>query len=308
MASSQENLILVTGATGAQGGAAAQALLRAGHRVRAVARDPDTAAARKLAEQGVEVVKGDFDEVVSLDAAVTGATGVFSMQMPASPDDPDREVRTGRALVDSAYRAGVQTFVHTSVARAGDQAKFVGIEEGRWSRSYWDSKSTVNEAVAARGFSRFVILKPAFMMDNLLPPKAPFMFPALAARGRIETALEPGTRLDLIAADDVGAFVAAAFDNPDRFNGHSIDLAAEALTMEEIAAKIAVVTGKSVTAVSLSEGDAVASGVNPGVASSQAWNNVEGYKVDLAAARAWGVSITPFDKWVANHRDQFVIG
>jgi len=184
----------------------------------------------------------------------------------------------------------------------------VGIEEGRWSRSYWDSKSTVNEAVAARGFSRFVILKPAFMMDNLLPPKAPFMFPALAARGRIETALEPGTRLDLIAADDVGAFVAAAFDNPDRFNGHSIDLAAEALTMEEIAAKIAVFTGKSVTAVSLSEGDAVASGVNPGVASSQAWNNVEGYKVDLAAARAWGVSITSFDKWVANHRDQFVIG
>jgi len=307
MASATESPILVTGATGAQGGAAARALLRAGYHVRALVRNPGAAAARALMQQGVEVVQGDFDDVASLDMAVAGAAGIFSMQMPAGPDDPDREVRTGQALVDAAYRAGVQTFVHTSVARAGDQADFVGMNDGRWPRTYWDSKSAVNGAVAARGFDRFVILKPAFMMDNLLPPKAAFMFPALAARGRIETAIATETRLDWIAADDVGAFAAAAFGNPDRFNGRSIDLAAEALTMEEVAAKIAAGTGKPVIAVSLSESDAVASGINPAVASSQAWNNVEGYKVDLAATHAWGVPLTSFDKWIASYGDQFVI-
>lgn len=307
MASSHSHLVLVTGATGAQGGAAARALLEAGHGVRAIVRDPGSASARVLAAQGVELVRGAFDDVASLDAAAAGVAGIFSVQMPPSPDDIDSEVRTGLALVDAAYRAGVEMFVHTSVARAGDQSSFVGWDEGRWWPAYWDSKSAVNEAVAKRGFRHFVILRPAFMMDNLLPPKAAFMYPALAAHGRVETALASGTRLDMIAAADIGAFAAAAFAEADRFNGHTIDLAAEALTMDEVAAKLTAGTGKSVTAVSLSEADAVAQGIAPGIASSQAWNNVEGYKVDLAAARAWGVPVTSFDKWVADHRDKFVI-
>jgi uncharacterized protein YbjT (DUF2867 family) len=308
MASSQGDLILVTGATGAQGGAVARALLDAGYRVRAIARDPATASARVLAERGVEVLQGDFDDVVSLDVAASGVDGVFSMQMPPQPGDPEREIRTGCALVDAAYRAGLRTFVHTSVARAGDQGGFIGWDEGRWSPIYWNSKSAVNDAVAKRGFEHFVILKPAYMMDNLLPPKAAFMYPALATHGRLETALAPDTRLDLIAAADMGAFAAAAFAAPERFDGHSIDLAAESLTMDEIAAKLAAGTGKSVIAVSLSEDEAVTRGINPGVASSQAWNNVEGYKVDLAATRSWGVPVTSFDRWVADHRDKFVIG
>ena len=308
MANSQAGLILVTGATGAQGGAAARALRNAGYRVRAIVRDPSAASARLLAANGIEVVRGDFDDIASLDAAAAGADGVFSVQMPPDPEDLDREIRTGRALVDAAYRAGVQTFVHTSVARAGDQASFVGWNEGRWWPAYWDSKSAVNEAVAARGFNRFVILKPAFMMDNLLPPKAAFMFPALGNHGRIETALAPDTRLDLIAAADIGAFAAAAFADPARFHGHAIAMAAEALTMDEVAAKLAAGTGKPVTALSLSEADALARGISPGVASSQTWNNVEGYQVDLAATRAWGVPVTSFAQWVADHRDKFVIG
>lgn len=116
--------ILVTGATGAQGGGVVMALLRAGRPVRALVRDPGTESAKALAVQGVDLVRGDFTDIATLDAALEGVGGVFSMQMPPRAGDPTSEVRTGLALIDAAYRAGVGMFVHTSVARAGDQDTF----------------------------------------------------------------------------------------------------------------------------------------------------------------------------------------
>jgi uncharacterized protein YbjT (DUF2867 family) len=128
--------VLVTGATGKQGGAVVRALLQAGCPVRAMTRDPSSAAAQALSAQGVDVVKGDFNDTASLDAALAGVGGVFSMQMGSHPGDPDTEVVTGKALIEAAGRAGVDTVVHTSVARAGDQKNFVGWNEGRWEPLY----------------------------------------------------------------------------------------------------------------------------------------------------------------------------
>src|SRR6185312_1345548 len=202
--------ILVAGATGAQGGAVVDALLAEGAEVRALVRDPSSASAIALAVRGVELVKGDFDDKASLAEAASGAIGVFSVQVPPHPRDLESELRTGKSLVEVARTAGVATFVHTSVARAGDEENFIGWSEKRWWPGYWTSKSGVNEAVKAAGFPHWVILKPAFMMDNFIPPKAAWMFPSLA-RGGIDTAMTLETRLDLIAAADVGRFAAAAF-------------------------------------------------------------------------------------------------
>ena len=121
MSNTDTSPILVTGASGKQGGAVVRSLLRAGRPVRALTRDPSSAAGKALAAQGVDVVKGDFTDPASLDAAMAGAGGVFSMQMGSHPGDPETEVVTGRALIEAAGRAGVDTVVHTSVARAGDQ-------------------------------------------------------------------------------------------------------------------------------------------------------------------------------------------
>ena len=74
------DVILVTGATGQQGGATARELLAAGHKVRAMTRKPDGDAAKELAANGEEVVRGDFDDVASLQAALAGVWGVFAMQ------------------------------------------------------------------------------------------------------------------------------------------------------------------------------------------------------------------------------------
>lgn len=298
--------ILVTGATGAQGGAAVDALLKQGAAVRVLVRNPASEAAQGLARRGVELAQGDFDDEASLARATAGARGVFSVQLPPSPNDLDSEVRTGRKLIDAARNANVDTFVHTSVARAGDQQSFVGWAEGRWWPDYWNSKSRVNDAVMAAGFPHWVILKPAFMMDNFIPPKVNWMFPGLK-RGMVGTAMNPDTRLDLIAAEDVGAFAGAAFAKPSAFHRKIIDLAADSLTMAELAHTLSGITGKPITARTLTPDEAAAEGHHSGLTSSQQWCNVEGYKVDIAKARTHGVPLTAFADWAHQHRADFAI-
>jgi uncharacterized protein YbjT (DUF2867 family) len=300
--------ILVTGATGAQGGAVIDALLSAGMPARALVRDPSSEAAAKLAARGVELVQGHFDDSASLRAAMEGVQGLFSMQTPPRPSDLGSELRTGRNLVDAAMAAGVETLVHTSVARAGDQQTFQGWQEGKWWRDYWDSKSGVNDMVRAAGFPFWVVLKPAFMMDNYIPPKVQWMYPPLVRDGVIETAMAPETRLDLIDSADIGRFAAAAFADPARFSGQDIDLAAEALTMTEIAATISEVTGRKVEVDHLSPEEAIARGNHPGFVTTEAWLNVEGYKVDLEKARSRGFELTSFAAWAERHAGDFVIG
>ncbi|PLK48968.1 NmrA/HSCARG family protein [Uliginosibacterium sp. TH139] len=294
--------ILVTGATGTQGGAVVRGLVSAGFSVRAFVRDPSTKEAQAFARLGVELMKGDYDNIQSLEAAMDGVQGVFSVQMPPHPDDQEREVRTGLRLLEAAYRADVRMYVHSSVARAGDEKNFIDWDSDRWWKRYWESKTEVNNGIAERGLQSWVILKPAMIMENFLPPKVRGMYPTLA-QGKIATAILPETRLDMIAADDIGAFAVAAFLDPARFNGHSIDLAAESLTMEEVASALSAGTGRLVLAQSLTEEEAVAQGNSPGLVSSQVWDNLEGYKVDIQAAKNWGIPLTPFYQWVVTHRE-----
>ncbi|MET1071549.1 MAG: NmrA family NAD(P)-binding protein, partial [Umezawaea sp.] len=106
---------LVTGATGAQGGAVARLLLGRGETVRALTRNPESPAAERLRAAGAEVVGGDFDDPASLKAAVDGATSVFAVSTPFGTD-VDTEVRQGIALVDAAR--DVDHVVFTSAANA----------------------------------------------------------------------------------------------------------------------------------------------------------------------------------------------
>lgn len=119
----------------------------------------------------------------------------------------------------------------------------MGRDEGRWEPLYWDNKSAVNNMVKAQGFRHWTILKPAMIMEDIVPPMAESMHPSLRERGRFETAIEAHIGMDWIAAKDIGAFAAAAFADPERFHGHEIDLAAETFTLPEVATKISAATG-----------------------------------------------------------------
>lgn len=308
MSISSTSPVLVMGATGKQGGSVIHALLKAGRSVRGFVRDPLSPAALALAAQGVEVVKGDFTDIASLDAALTGVDGVFSVQMASQPSDPLTEVLAGKALIEAAHRANVRVIVHTSVARAGDQENFIGWDEGRWEPLYWQNKAAVINMVKGQGFRHWVILKPALIMEDIVPPDADLQFPTLRTRGRFETAIDADTRIDWIAAQDIGAFAAAAFAEPKRFHGREIDLAAESFSLPEVAAKITQVTGKLVSAVTLSEEEALARPEGELYSQAESWNNVEGYRVDLDVVRSWGIELTTLDQFIQQHRDKLVIG
>jgi len=298
-------IVLVTGATGAQGGATARALLAAGHRVRILARNPAAHEARALSSRGAEVAKGDMNDPASLVAAMAGAYGVFSVQRPDT-DGSDSERRHGYALVEAAQRCGVQHFVHTSVCEAGKHAGFPRWESGYWHQKYWTDKWDVEEAVRSAGFPHWTVLKPAFMMDNFAEPKATFMFPHLR-QGKIITALLPQTRLQFTCADDVGAFACAAIAEPERFDLRNIDLGTESLTMDEVAALLGRVLHKKVEAQSVSPDQAIAAGLFPGWVRTQEWINEVGYRADVAALASYGISLTRFEAWIERHAKDIVI-
>jgi uncharacterized protein YbjT (DUF2867 family) len=294
-------IVLVTGATGAQGGATARRLLAAGLRVRFLTRDPQAPAARALVAAGAQAAHGDLGDPTSLPAALAGVTAVFSVQVP-DRTGKDMERRHGFALVQAARAAGVTRLVHTSVARTGEHARFPGWGSGRWLESYWTDKWDVEEAVRQAGFAQWTVLQPAFMMDNLARPKSAFMFPHLA-RGQLLTALHPDTRLDFVAADDVGTFAAAALAGSSPLHGKTVPLASESLTMAEVAAALSGTLGSPLKAVHVSPREAMDAGLHRGWVNSQEWMNEVGYAVDIAQVHRCGLPLTRLHEWLAAYRE-----
>lgn len=293
---------LIVGATGTQGGFTARHLLRAGHRVRALVRDPAAEKARALAGLGVELVRGDLDDPASLAPALEGAAGLFSVQRP--DDGTDSELRHGLGLVEAARRAGVRHVVHSSVCHVDERERFPGWAEGRWDRKYWDDKAAVEDAVRAGGFARWTILRPSFILQNLLPPKVAVLYPQLA-EGRFLTPIAADVPVQLIAGEDIGRFAAAALADPERFAGATLELAAETMTVGEMAATLGRVLGREIAAQSVGPDEALAAGQPAKWVRSQEWINEAGYHIDLGALVPWDVPLMSFAAWIEAHRGEF---
>src|ERR1700730_17587636 len=112
-----DRAILITGVTGNQGGAVAQALQGSGFRVRGLTRKPESERAAALARHGVDVVKGDLDDEATLRRALAGAWGVFGVQNTWEAG-AEREEAQGKRLATLAREAGVEHYVYTSVRSA----------------------------------------------------------------------------------------------------------------------------------------------------------------------------------------------
>ncbi|MBC8746524.1 uncharacterized protein YbjT (DUF2867 family) [Paraburkholderia sp. WC7.3g] len=297
--------VLVIGATGAQGGAAARHLLAAGRNVRFLTRNPDSPVARALVEMDAQALRGDLDDRHLLAKAMEGVGSVFSVLLPDF-DRSDRERRQGFALVNAARNAEVPQFVHTSVAQAGNHETFPGWSEKRWNRKYWTDKWDVEEAVRAAGFESWTVLQPAFMMDNLAEPKAGAMFPHLR-EGLLLSALLSDARLDWIAADDVGALAASALSDPQRWHGETVPLASEKLTMSEVAHRLNNVLGAQINVSHVSPDEARAKGLSTGWVNAQEWINAVGYRVDIDSLSERGVQLTPMLDWIDANRQHIVL-
>ncbi|MFM9610337.1 NmrA family protein [Streptomyces sp. V2] len=287
--------VLVTGATGQQGGATARALLAAGTPVRALVRDPRSEPARAIGALGAELVRADLSDRSSLGPAVEGVRAVFSVQMPpmtGSSVDFAGELAQAANLVDAAKAAGVRQFVQSSTSGVGAHTQAPGWAEGRWAAmaDYFGTKQAIMEAVRGAGFARWTVIKPAFFMENLplLAPRGP--------RGGLLTVLKPDTELALVAVRDIGTAAAHALRDPDRFHRVELELAGDLRTMEQIAQTLSAAWGVPVTAPSMSLEEALAGGMPPWGA-GHAWNNAVLQPARPEYAQELGIPLTTFTEW-----------
>lgn len=230
MATAREAPVLVTGATGRQGGAVARHLLQRGIPVRALSRNTSKPSAQALARAGAEVVGGDLDDRASLTNAMQGVSGVFSVQNWWETG-ASREIQQGKNVADAAKAARVPHFVYSSVG---------GAERGA-DITHWKTKWTVENHVRQLGLPA-TILRPAGFMENYYIPAVE---KALIG-GTLLDAVRPDKPYQLICADDIGAFAALAFARPDAFIGKAIEIAGDELTNPAIAATFSRVIGRPV--------------------------------------------------------------
>ncbi|MFF7158529.1 NmrA family NAD(P)-binding protein [Streptomyces sp. NPDC008139] len=295
--------VLVTGATGRQGGATARALLASGVPVRALVRDPATDRAKAVEALGAELVTGDLRDRGSVVRAAEGVRAVFSVQMPemtAESFDFEGEVTQGVNLVEGAKAAGVPQFVHTSVTGAGQHTEAPGWAEGRWHymEPVLGAKSAIQDAVRAAGFPHWTLLKPGFFMENFLPSMA-FLFPR-GIEGGLVSVLRPDTHLSLIAVDDIGRAAAAAFADPERFDRVELELAGDYLSMTQIADVLSRALGTHLPAPDMTEQEALAAGM-PAMAASHEWLNAVDQPGRPQYARDLGIPLTGFEEWARRH-------
>lgn len=224
----KNRVVVVTGATGSQGGAAVRALVDDGATVRALTRRPDSKAADALRARGALPVKGDLDDADSLARACEGADVVFAVT-EAMRNGAVAEERHGRALVDAATHAGVGHFVFTSVASA-DRAPSV---------PHFVSKHRIEQHIVESALP-FTILRPAIFMEDLTEAK---YFPP-ASFGMIAKIVGRDRPLPWVSVDDIGRAVARIVRDPAPFVGQTLPLVGDVHSIAAARALFARVDGK----------------------------------------------------------------
>ena len=222
----REEPVLVIGATGQQGGAAARALLERGRAVRALVRDENRPAARRLREAGASLVTGDLDDPGSIQAAMRSVSGVFlALTMMTGPrvtlEGVAAEERRGKAVASLASEAGIGHLVYSSIGGAGQHTGIPHIE----------SKTRIEEHIRTLTMPA-TILRPASFMDNFASFNRPVLDDGELV---VSLALRPQTRLPLVATRDIGVFAAIAFEHPERYLGRHVHVAGDCLTGPQIA-------------------------------------------------------------------------
>ncbi|MFQ5543249.1 MAG: NmrA/HSCARG family protein, partial [Nitrospiria bacterium] len=270
--------ILVTGATGQQGGTVVRHLLRQGEAVRALTRTPSKAT--DLKQLGVEVVEGNLSDRTSLDAALKGIKKVF-LVTTFFEEGMDAEVRQGITMVDAAKAAGVEHLVFSSVGSA----------HRKTSIPHFETKWQIEQHIQKIGLPA-TILRPTAFMENF----GTFWQPS--PQGVLMVPLRPATKLQMIALQDIGKFAAAAFLRPAEFIGQAIDLAGDELTMPEAASLLSSPMGRSVEFQQLADDQAEAA-VGSDFARMFRWFNEIGYDVDIPTLKQrWGIPLMTFKEAV----------
>ena len=309
--------IAVVGATGAQGGGLARAILAdpgGEFAARALTRDPGSAKARELAKLGAEVVAADVDDVGSLRKAFSGAYGAFCVTFYWDHFSPEKELAEARAMAQAAKDAGVKHVIWSTLE---DTRRWVPLSDdrmptlqGKYKVPHFDAKGEANHVFRDLGVPA-TLLNTSFYWDNLIHFG---MGPKKGADGKLAFVLPMGDKkLPGIAAEDIGRCAYGVFKRPDLI-GKEVGIAGEHLTGAQMAAELSRALGQEVVHGAVTP-EAFRGFGFPGADDLgnmfQFKRDFEAYYCgarDLGFSRSLNPRLQTFSQWLAANKDRIPVG
>ncbi|KAJ5899503.1 nucleoside-diphosphate-sugar epimerase family protein [Penicillium taxi] len=287
--------VLITGATGKQGGSLVRNLVsrQAPFEILAVTRNAQSSSARKLTELSskIKIVEGNLDDPAGIFANASKVTqqsiwGVFSVQAAGTGS---LEEEQGKALVDASLRENVKFFVYSSVDRGGD-ASF----QNPTNIPHFIHKHNIEHHLVEKTKNtemKWLILRPTAFFDNLTPD---FLGKVFATSFKLALKGKP---LQLVATSDIGYFAAEGFLNPEQYQGKGISLAGDELTYDQYADIFLEKTGTKIpTTFELVSHGIMAAMKDLGYMFQ--WFHDEGYKANITELKETNPGLKDFATWL----------
>ncbi|KAF2111158.1 NmrA family protein [Lophiotrema nucula] len=299
--------ILITGATGKQGGAVLRQLAThssaSQFTLLAVTRKASSPSAQKITSTypAVKIVQGDLNDCPALFQSAKAVLkdagqeqkiwGVYSVQISLGPGvTHDTEVVQGKSLIDESVKEGVSHFVYSSVDRGGNAKSFTTETPIPHFQSKYQIEQHLLEKAGKQGEKMgWTTLRPVAFMDNLEPG---FQTKVFLAALRDTLGEKP---MQWISVEDIGLFAAKAFQNPSQWNARAEGLAGDELTFEEFSGCFERATGSPAPATYGMFGSALMWAVKE-LNLMITWFKTDGYGVDIGKLKREEPGLCGFER------------
>ena len=307
-----KKIIAVVGATGAQGGGLARAILAdpsGGFACRAITREPNKDKANDLIGKGAEVVKADLDDMESLKRAFAGAYGAYCVTNFWEHFSGVKEKEQARNMADAASGAGLKhviwsTLEDTRKLMAANDTRMPILQE-KYRVPHFDAKNEVNACFAELPVT---YLLTSFYWDNLY---AFGLGPKKGDDGVFNWAFPMGDkRLAGIAVEDIGKVAYGIFKAGPQYIGKTVGIVGENLTLDQMSEKLSKGLGIVVKYHAV-EADAYRGFGFPGA--DEMGNMFQVYRDfekevlaarDVDVTRSLNPSLQTFDQWLARNKSR----
>lgn len=311
-------IIAVLGATGAQGGGLTRAILanpEGGFAARAITRDARSDKAKRLADQGAEVVEADAHDPESLVAAFSGAYGAYCVTFYWAHFSPEKEAAEARAMAEAAKRTAIRHVIWSTLE---DTRKWVSLEDdrmptlmGKYKVPHFDAKGEADQYFRDLGVPT-TFLVTSFYWDNFIYFG---MGPAKGPDGVAAITLPMGeARLPGIAAEDIGKCAYGIFKRGPEMIGKTVGIAGEMLTGQEMAAAFTKALGQEVRYNSVSPEVYRGFGFPGADDLGNMFQFKRDFEADFCGARSVEVSrslnpdLQTFEQWLAANKGAITVG
>jgi uncharacterized protein YbjT (DUF2867 family) len=257
-------------------------------RVRVLTRNLESPKAKSLAARGVELVKGDFDDVASLRTALAGVSAAYSVQQWTEKGGTAAEELHGKRFADAVKASGSPHLVYSSAE---------GVERNS-GLGHYESKWAIEQHIRNLGLPA-TILRPVGFMDAFgaaAIPRGMFL-------GIFRANFGSSLPIQFVATYDIGWFAARALEDPERYAGRVIPLAGDQLSIDDIVQTFKTVTGRKPWVAPI-----------PTFLAKRAmpkefldmfrWIREKGFKADIAKVRQEYPQLLTFAGWVKKYTDE----